>query len=93
MHDLLQCLAVQKFHRDEPTVAIFPDVIHRRDVGVVQCRRGAGLALEAVADVWIACEVVRQELECYKAAKTSVLAKLGLVDYTRPAFAEHVPDK
>jgi hypothetical protein len=45
---LLERLAVQQFHDDDGLVLELLDLVDRADVGMIQSRRGAGLALEAV---------------------------------------------
>ena len=44
----LEALALEELHRDEVVAVLFADVVDRADVRVVQDRRGARLALEAL---------------------------------------------
>jgi len=45
---VLQRLALQQLHADEGLALVLVDVVDRADIGVVEGRRGPGLALEAL---------------------------------------------
>ena len=75
---MLQRLPFQKFHDDEGLAFVFADVVDRADVGVVEGRSGARLALEPLQGLMILCQFLGQELERHEAAELGVL---GLVDH------------
>jgi hypothetical protein len=58
------------------------DVVERADVGMVEVGDGAGLALEAGADLRAGREVGRQHLDCDIAAQAGIA---GPIDLAHPA--------
>jgi hypothetical protein len=69
---LLKSLALEQLHRDEVPAFMFPDVINRADVGVIQRRRCARLAQESLHCSRIAADIFRQELQRHSPAKATV---------------------
>ena len=64
---VLQRHAVEELHHHEGAALFFPDVAQRADVGMIQRRRGTGLAAEALQDGSGASNIIRQEFEGYEA--------------------------
>src|SRR5579872_1803621 len=63
---MLESCALQKLHRDERVVLVFPglmtaDFIDGADVGMVQCGGGTGFPPEAIQGLRILRNVVRKE--------------------------------
>src|SRR6266516_1391222 len=58
-----QGLAVDQLHDDEGQAALLTGVVDRHDVGVGEPRRGAGLAVELLAEVAVAGELGAGDLE------------------------------
>jgi len=84
-HPLLQCLALQELHGDEGLTFVFVDFINGADVGMIERRGSAGLALEAAQGVTVFGQLCRQEVE---GDETPQLAVLGLIDHTHTSAAE-----
>ncbi len=84
---VFQRLAFEKLHRDEPLPAVLADLVNRADVRMVQRRRGARLAHEAVGRGAIAGQLIGQELQRDVTAKQKVL---GAIDDAHSAAAEHL---
>ena len=82
---LLQGLALQQLHSDEGLAFVLADFVNRADVGMVQRRGGAGLALEAFQGLTVLAPLLRQELESDLTAQRGVL---GLIDDTHAPAAE-----
>jgi hypothetical protein len=86
---MLQRLAFQQLHADEGPPLVRVDVVDRADVGVVEGRGRAGLALEALEGLVAREQPLRQKLERHPTAETGVL---GLVDDAHPAAAQLLED-
>src|SRR5205814_8144661 len=84
---VLQSKAVEELHRDKGAALLFADIVDGADVGMIERRRGARFAAEALEHLRIAGEIVGQELQRDKAAEAAVL---GLVDQTHTASAQFV---
>jgi len=87
--DVLERGAVEEFHGDKCTAAIFADVVDGADVGVVQCGGGAGLAFEAFERLGIVGEIVWEKFEGDEAAEARVF---GFIDHAHAATAEFFDD-
>ena len=57
---------LEEFRRDERLILVLVDFVDRADVGMVQGRGGAGLALESLQCLMIADQVRRKELQRYE---------------------------
>ena len=68
---------------------LLADVVDRADVGVIQRRRGLGLALEARQRLRFGGDLVRQELQRNEAVQACVF---GLVHHAHAATAEFFQD-
>ena len=79
----------QKLHGHERLPILFPEVIDRADVGVIQGRRGLRLAPEAGEGTRISGQVSRQKLERDETVETSILS---FVDDSHPAAPELLHD-
>ncbi len=86
---MLQRHAVQKLHGDERFAVLFPNVINRADVWVVQCGRGLSLALKAGECLRFTGNLLRQELESDETMQPRVLS---LIDNTHPTAAQFLDD-
>ena len=64
---------------------MFVDFINGADVGMIERRGSAGLALEAAQGVTVFGQLCRQEVE---GDETPQLAVLGLIDHTHTSAAE-----
>ncbi len=60
---LLERVAVEQFHHDEPLPGVFAHVVDRADVGVIERRGEARLTLESIERLRVGGELGRQELE------------------------------
>jgi hypothetical protein len=87
---VLQRLAIQKFHGDEMLALIFVNFVDRADVGMVQRRGRACLALEPFQRSAIAPHFLREEFERNFAAELFVL---GLVNNAHAPAAKFLNDK
>ncbi len=85
--DLVQGGAVDQLHHDEAAAVMLADVVERADVGVVQRRGGARLALEALRGQRVGGGRLGQELHCDVAAEPEVLPP---VDDTHAASAQPI---
>jgi hypothetical protein len=79
---LPQRLPLEQFHDDEEPAEGITDIVNGADVGMVQRRRGARFALEALERLRILRHLFRKELERDHAAEPRVL---GFVDRTHPS--------
>ena len=86
---LSQFAAIHKLHDDEDLVVFFLDRVDRRDIGVVQGRRGLCLDSEALAVRITGGDMAREKL--YRDVAFQMLV-VGFVDDTHPAFADVVGD-
>src|SRR5271157_2299873 len=86
---LLQRLAFQIFHDDEGPTFVFIDLINRADVGMIERRGGAGLALEAAQRLAVFSQLFRQKLEGDQPLQ---LAILGLIDDTHAPATDLLND-
>src|SRR5689334_5355202 len=82
---MFEGLAVEELHRDERVALMLVDLVDRADVGMIQGRRGLGLALEAAECLGIFGDVVGKEFQRDEPLELGVL---GLVDDTHPAAAQ-----
>jgi hypothetical protein len=82
---LLECATLQQLHGDEVPAVGFVDVVNGANIGVVQRRGGARLALEAFERVLIARKLFRQELQRHLPAELQIF---GLVNDTHPPAPE-----
>ena len=86
---MLERLALEQLHRDEELAVVLTDLMDRADVRMIERRRRARLAMEALHRPVVAGEILRQELERDVPAESEVL---GVVDDAHPPaakFAEH----
>ena len=67
---MLQRHPVQELHGDERLSILLANVINRADIGVIQCGRGLGFALEPGQRLRVAGHILRQEFQSYKAYPT-----------------------
>src|SRR5262245_12542335 len=86
---MLQRLAFQQLHYDEPLAVVLADVEERADVRMVERRCDARLALEAFDRLRIARQLGRQDFDGDLPAKPAVL---GAIDDTHTATAELFDD-
>ncbi len=77
-----QGLALEQLHGDEGTALIFIDFVDSADVGMIERRCGARLALESLQSVRVAGGIFRQELERDQTAQPHVFS---FVDNTHSA--------
>ena len=82
---LPQRAPLEQLHHDERPALVLVDVVDGADVRMVQRRRRAGFAAEALERLAILRRRVRQELEGDETAEPQVF---GLVDDAHPALAE-----
>ena len=82
---VLQRLAFEKLHDDESLAVFLVDLVDGADVGMVQCRGGAGFALKTVESLAILGEFFGKKLESDEAAELDVF---GAVNDTHAAAAQ-----
>ena len=82
---ILQRRALQVLHGDERSPVLFADVVDGADVGVVERRCGAGLALKTAQRLGITRQFSRDELERNGTVQAQIL---GLVHHAHAAAAE-----
>ena len=85
----LQRGALQILHGDEGAAVLFADVMNRADVGMIQRRRGPGLALKAVHGLAVPSQFVGHELERDEAMEPRVFR---FVDDAHAAATELLDD-
>ena len=81
--------AGEQLHHEERMAQRLAHVVDGADIGMIESRRGARLALEALEGPGLAGEALGQELQGHGAAEAGVL---GLVDDTHAAAAELLDD-
>ena len=86
---MLQRPAVEQLHHEEPLAVVLADVEERADVGVIQRRGDACLALEAFDRLRIARQLRREEFDGNLPAEPRVL---GAIDHSHAAAAEFFDD-
>ena len=86
---MLESFAVQEFHGDERKAVLLANVVDRADVGVVECGRGLGFALETAERLRVAGHFIGKELQGHEATQPCVL---GFVDHTHAAAAQPLKD-
>ena len=79
----------QVLHDQERGAALFAHVIERTDVRMVELGDRAGFAIEAVAELRISGEGVREDLDRHRAIETCVA---GFVHFAHAAGAESGED-
>ena len=84
-HPVLQRRAFEQLHHQERLALVLAEVVDGADVGVVECRRGTSLALEALERLDVLRHAGRQELDRHLAGEVQVL---GAVDDTHASAAE-----
>ena len=89
-HDaVLQRRTIEKLHDDERHPILLIDLVDGANVGMVQCRGGLCLALEAAERMWIFGYIIGQEFEGYEAAQLNVL---GPIHHPHPAATQLLND-
>src|SRR5580692_2036509 len=86
---MLQRQPIQKLHGDKSLSVLVIDFIDGADIGVVEGGRSLRFALEAGQSLRILRNLVRQELQGYKAVQLYVLS---FVHHTHAAAAELLDD-
>ena len=61
---MVQRRALQQFHRHEMAAGVLSDIVNRADVRMIQCRGGAGLALEPFDRARIPRQLLGEEFQC-----------------------------
>src|SRR6185437_12971433 len=77
--------AFQQLHNHEVTAVLAADFVDGADVGMVERRGSAGLALKSLQSLWVARQLFREELQSDAPPQGEVL---GLIDHAHPATAE-----
>ena len=62
--ELVQRRALQQFHRHEMAAGVLADIVDRADVRMIECRGGAGLALEPFDRTRIPRQLFGEEFQC-----------------------------
>ena len=78
----LQCLAIEKLHRNELLSILLINVVHSANVRMVQSRGGARLAPESLQRMPLAGKIFGQKFQRHETAKFHVFS---LVDHTHAA--------
>src|SRR6185295_7946967 len=81
---LLERIALQILHNEERCAVLLADVVQWTDVGVIELRDRAGLAIEAFAKLRVARELGREDLDRHGAIQACVA---GFVDLSHPPSA------
>ncbi len=85
-HDhTIQALPLDELHRVEPDLTVLADLVNRHDVGVVQPRRGAGLAAKPLERRPVRRHMPGQHFEGHPPAERNLL---GLINDTHAAPAD-----
>jgi len=77
--------ALQQLHGDEVPALVLVDVVDGADVGMVQRRSRARLALESLQRLRVLLHLFRQELQRYAAAQARVL---GFIHHAHAATTQ-----
>ena len=86
---MLERLALEQFHHQERRALVAPDLVDDADVRMIERRGCPRLAHEAIEDVLVLGDLLRQELERHLPPQLGVL---GLVDDTHAAAADFGED-
>ncbi len=86
---VLQGIAIQKLHDDEPLPLMAGNLMDGADVGMVQGRSGPGFAAKALQRLGIVGHFVGQKLQSHEAAKHEVF---GLVHHAHAPAAQLFQD-
>ena len=86
---VLERCAIQKFHGDERFAFVFPNIVNRADVRMIQRAGGLGFPLETRKRLGILGEIIGEEFQRDKPMQPRVL---GFVDHTHAAAAEFFDD-
>jgi hypothetical protein len=87
--EVLERLAIEKFHGDEGLAILLADVVNRANVGMVQRGGGLGFALESREGLRVAGDVLRQKFQRNEALEARVF---GLVNDTHTSAAKLFDD-
>ncbi len=82
---LLQCPPLQALHDDEGLAVGLADIVQRADVGMIERRDCAGLALKALQSDAVAGHLLRDKFERHHAPQPRVF---GPIDDAHAALAE-----
>src|SRR5437868_6948314 len=82
---VFESLPLEILHGDEGAAVLFPNVINRADVRMIQARGGLSFAAKAGEQMLVGSDVLGKELERDEAAKTGVFS---LEDHSHPATPE-----
>src|SRR5713101_4368211 len=86
---MLQRHPVEKLHDKKWMAILLPDLMDGADIGMIECRRRLGLALEAGQGLRVFGDVIGQKLQGHKSVEGHVL---GLVDHAHAAAAQLLDD-
>ena len=70
---MLQRRPFQKFHRDEGLGVVLANLVNRADVGMIERRRSAGFAAEALKRLCVLGKFVRKEFQRDEASELECL--------------------
>src|SRR5262245_17489694 len=76
-------LAFEQLHHQEADAVLLTDVVQRADVRVVQAGDGAGLTLEALAQIWIGREMLGQHFDRDEAIEPAIARSVDLAHAAR----------
>src|SRR5205814_507153 len=79
---VLQCVPVQKLHRDEGLGIVLAYLVNRADIWMIERRSGARLTPETLQSLGVAGYVLGQELQGHSAAELGVF---GFVHHSHAA--------
>jgi hypothetical protein len=78
-------LALHQLHHDKRPALVLADIVNRADIGVIQRRGGAGLALKAFQRLLVSGVIIGKELQSDKPAEPRIF---GFEDHTHAAASE-----
>ena len=87
--DVLQRLAVEKFHGDEGFAVRFSDIVNRANVGMVQGGGSLGFPLETREGLRVFRDIVGQEFQRDETMEAHVF---GLINHAHPTAAKAFED-
>src|SRR6267143_1955591 len=89
MNLLAQRSAINKFHRDEVSLIVVPNLEDLRNIRMAQCRRRFSFANETLHPIPIRCDICGKNLQRDFTIELCVLSKIDLAHSARADFGDN----